>query len=86
MHDFFNLPCLNIIWRLVCGRRFAYDDQALHKLITIIEAFTMEKAIGPMTGIKVLKYIPPFSGIYKNIRGEGINLGEYPDIRQIVVV
>lgn len=73
MHDFFNLPCLNVIWRLVCGGRFDYDDAKLHELIEQIESFTMEKSIGPMAGIPMLKYIPPFKNIYNNIKGNDKN-------------
>ena len=69
MDEFFNLPCLNVIWRLVCGRRYDYDDERLVELIKQIEAFTMEKNIGPITGIKWLKYIPPFNEIHKRIKG-----------------
>nr|APH81378.1 cytochrome P450 CYP3038A1 [Tigriopus kingsejongensis] len=67
MQDFFNLPCLNVIWRLVCGRRFDYGDKRLAELIEHMETFTMEQAIGPIAGISYLKYIPPFSQIYKRI-------------------
>jgi len=31
----------------------------------------MEKAIGPIAGIKALKYIPPFKEVYHNIKGNG---------------
>jgi len=69
VQDAFNVPCLNVIWRLVCGRRFEEDDPQVAKLIDCLEAFTMEKAIGPIAGIKALKYIPPFKGIYAAIKG-----------------
>ena len=69
MHDFFNLPCLNVIWRLVCGRRFDYNDKKLDQLIQMIDSFTMEKAIGPIAGVKILKYLPPYKSIYENILG-----------------
>lgn len=69
MQDFFNLPCLNVIWRLVCGRRFDYEDQRLAQLIEHMETFTMEQAIGPIAGISFLKYIPPFRQIYHKIKG-----------------
>ena len=68
MEDFFNLPCLNVIWQLVCGRRYEYDNQILAELIRQIEAFTMEKAIGPIAGVSYLKHVPPFKGIYNSIK------------------
>ncbi len=37
LQDFFDLPCLNVIWRLVCGRRFDYNDERLPKLIKALE-------------------------------------------------
>ncbi len=37
MEKLFDLPCLNVIWRLVCGRRFDNDDKALPKLIECLE-------------------------------------------------
>ncbi|XP_059093870.1 methyl farnesoate epoxidase-like [Tigriopus californicus] len=70
MQDFYNLPCLNVIWRLVCGRRFDYDDQRLAQLIEHMETFTMEQAIGPIAGISFLKHIPPFRQIYHKIKAQ----------------
>ena len=52
MQRFFDLPSLNVIWQLVCGRRFEYNDQSLIEMIEHIEAFTMEKYIGPIVGTK----------------------------------
>ena len=52
MQRFFDLPSLNVIWQLVCGRRFEYNDQSLIQMIEHIEAFTMEKYIGPIVGTK----------------------------------
>ena len=44
-----------------------------------MDTFTMEKAIGPLTGISVLKYIPPFSGIYNMVKGNRL----IPDIKRV---
>ena len=68
MHRFFDMPSLNVIWQLVCGRRFDYNDQNLIEMIDHIEAFTMEKAIGPIVGTSGLKFIPPFNSIYKSVK------------------
>jgi hypothetical protein len=68
MHRFFDLPSLNVIWLLVCGRRCEYDDVAMMDMIDHIEAFTMEKCIGPIVGTAGLKYLPPFSAVYKSVK------------------
>ena len=76
MSDFFNLPCLNVIWRLVNGTRFDYGDERLAELIAQIEAFTMEPAIGPLGGLRLLKYIPPYNKIYARVKGEWVRFQE----------
>ena len=68
MHRFFDLPSLNVIWRVVCGRRFDYDDDHMMQMIDHIEAFTMERYIGPIVGTSALKFIPPFRPIYKSVK------------------
>jgi len=67
--DFFDLPSLNVIWSLVNTSRFNYEDQHLKQMIELIDKFTMNSFVGPLVGIPYLKYIPPFSMIYNNIRG-----------------
>ena len=68
-HTFFARPCLNIVWRLVCGRTFAYDDPGLLALIRSLEAFTMDQALGPMAGTAYLKFLPPFRETYRKMKG-----------------
>ena len=68
MHRFFDLPSLNVIWRVVCGRRFDYDDDDMMQMIDHIEAFTMESYIGPIVGTSALKFVPPFRPIYKSVK------------------
>jgi len=68
MADFFDLPCLNIIWGLINSSRYEYDDEKLKEHIELINKFTMESAIGPLVAIRSLKYIPPFSFIYTNVK------------------
>ena len=46
--DFFDLPCLNVIWSLVNTRRFSYDDQHMKKMIELIDKFTMNNYVGPL--------------------------------------
>jgi len=68
LDDFFDLPCLNVIWSLVNSTRFDYNDKHLKKMIELIDTFTMNSTVGPLVGIPYLKYIPPFSFIYNNIK------------------
>ena len=68
LDDFFDLPCLNVIWSLVNSTRFDYNDQHLKKMIELIDTFTMNSTVGPLVGIPYLKYVPPFSFIYNNIK------------------
>ena len=48
MDDFFDLPCLNVIWSLVNTSRFDYDDLHLKKMIELIDRFTMNSFVGPL--------------------------------------
>ena len=68
MHRFFDLPSLNVIWRVMCGRRFDYDDDQMLEMIEHIEAFTMERFIGPIVGTAGLKFVPPFKAVYKSVK------------------
>jgi len=68
MDDFFDLPCLNIIWGLVNSTRFDYEDEKLKRQIQMIDKFTMESAIGPLVAMRPLRFIPPFSFIYNNVK------------------
>jgi len=36
MDDFFDLPSLNVIWQLVCGKRFNYEDEKLKEVIKLV--------------------------------------------------
>ena len=85
--EFFDLPCLNVIWSLVNTSRFDYEDKHLKKMIELIDKFTMNSFVGPLgmfklysfnfdpiialkfsVGIPYLKYLPPFSFIYRGIK------------------
>nr|WAQ80662.1 methyl farnesoate epoxidase/farnesoate epoxidase [Tigriopus japonicus] len=68
MDQYFDLPDLNIIWGLVAGIRYEYDDPAAHQQFDYLRSFLQESTAGPMTTTPWLKYIPPFKGIYWNIR------------------
>ena len=64
----FDYPCLNVIWRIASGSRFDYEDSQIANLIGHVEAFTMNPLLGPLTAVKNLKHIPPFSRYYKDIK------------------
>ena len=84
--EFFDLPCLNVIWSLVNTSRFDYEDKHLKRMIELIDKFTMNNFVGPLgihifltvfcqlralnfsVGIPYLKYLPPFSFIYRGIK------------------
>ena len=46
--EFFDLPCLNVIWSLVNTSRFDYEDKHLKKMIELIDKFTMNNFVGPL--------------------------------------
>ena len=48
MDNFFDFPCLNVIWSLVNTSRFNYDDQHLKNMIELIDKFTMNNYVGPL--------------------------------------
>ena len=53
---------------MATGNRFDYDDVSARETIAHMEAFTMEKSIGIMTGIPYLKHFPPYSGIFAKVQ------------------
>ena len=48
LDEFFDLPCLNVIWSLVNTSRFEYGDQHLKRMIELIDKFTMNSFVGPL--------------------------------------
>jgi hypothetical protein len=48
--------------------RYEFDDPQVDKQFQYLRSFLHEKAAGPLTAIQWLKKVPPFSGIYWNIR------------------
>ena len=67
MDTFFDLPCLNVIWRVASGSRFDYGDSRLNDLLTQINSFTMNPLLGPLVGVVGLRHVPPFRGLYRAI-------------------
>ena len=65
LDDFFDLPCLNVMWSLVSSGRFSYNDPDLQKMIRLIDSFTMDPVVGPLVGVRydyVLESFPFSSG------------------------
>ena len=65
--NLFDIPSLNVIWRIASGQRFDYNDKSSRQMIDNIESFTMEKCLGPMSGVSYMKYLPPFNRIFANL-------------------
>ena len=57
LDDFFDLPCLNVMWSLVASGRFSYDDPALKKMIRLIDSFTMDPVVGPLVGCVCYEFV-----------------------------
>ena len=59
--EFFDLPCLNVIWSLVNTSRFDYEDKHLKKMIELIDKFTMNNFVGPLGTYKLFSfYFDPY--------------------------
>lgn len=48
--------------------RYEFDDPKVETQFQCLRAFLHEKAAGPLTAMTWLKNVPPFRGIYQNIR------------------
>jgi len=46
MKNMFTLPVLNILWDMVAGLRFSYDDRKMRELIVIVEELSRSFDIG----------------------------------------
>lgn len=62
-HQYFNLPVLNILWRVMCGRRFSCDDEEMKRLVPIIENAIGSTSIvtQPVYAFPFLRYVPGMS-------------------------
>ena len=76
MHRFFDLPSLNVIWRVMCGRRFDYDDDQMLEMIEHIEAFTMERFIGPIVVKAVYKSVKQHMNVFKSYLSDVVEEGK----------
>ena len=64
---FFEIPNLNVIWGLVAGHRYQFEDPEPHRQFQLLKSFLGEKLAGPITFVPWLHYLFPFSRIYSNI-------------------
>ena len=60
--EFFDLPCLNVIWSLVNTSRFDYEDKHLKRMIELIDKFTMNNFVGPLGKHSNLSFV--YSELY----------------------
>ena len=61
LHQIFNRVALNIIWRVIAGERYQYEDPKLEKLIDIIDIFTQlyrTLQVSPLVIFPLLRYVP----------------------------
>ena len=61
MEHSFTLPVLNVLWNMIGGVRFSYDDQNLRKLITIVEELSRTFDIGGniLMAFPFLRHVAP---------------------------
>lgn len=52
----------------IAPSRYPYDDPAAQKQFEYLRSFLGEATAGPITAVPWLKFVPPFKGIYWNIR------------------
>jgi hypothetical protein len=72
MHRAFKLTSLNILWRTLCGTRFAEDDDEVQVLMTQLEKVLTAIRVGthPMYAFPFLTKIPgftPHQDLMKNV-------------------
>lgn len=60
LHHIFNLPALNLVWRIMAGIRLSNSDPELQKFIAIAAELTSLPSIGtqPLYAFPFLQYIP----------------------------
>jgi len=61
--NIFNCAALNVVWNLIAGRKFDYDDANMAKLIDAVNSFMVigKDVIGkPLGSMPWLRFVPPF--------------------------
>jgi len=61
MKHVFTLPVLNILWDMVAGIRFSYEDHKLKELVQIVEELSRSFDIGGniLMGFPSLRFVAP---------------------------
>jgi len=60
LHHAFNLPALNLVWRIMAGTRLSIRNPEMQKFVSIAAALTSLPSIGtqPLYAFPFLQYIP----------------------------
>jgi len=75
-----NCASLNIVWNLIGGSRFEYDDAKMIKLIEAVGAFMCigKDVVGkPLGNIPFLRHVPPYKGKMDKIKSEMKNFKKF---------
>ena len=71
--NIFNKAALNVVWKIIAGERYEYDDSRLDKLITMLDKFmnlAQTMLSGPLGLLPFLKHIPPFKADFLRSKKE----------------
>ena len=63
--NIFNKAALNVVWKIIAGERYEYDDSRLDKLITMFDKFiNLEQTMltGPLGLLSIPQTHPTFQG------------------------
>ena len=80
LEETLNCAALNIIWNLVAGKRFAYDDPLMKQLVDMSGNFMLmgKDVIGkPFGFMPFLRFIPPFKEKFNSLYTTTIKFKEY---------
>ncbi|CAL8129066.1 unnamed protein product [Orchesella dallaii] len=78
MEHMFTLPVLNILWIMVAGLRFSYDDEKLHRLIKVVEEISKTHDIGG----NILMAFPGLRFLFPELTGHAHQLRLYSKLHQ----
>jgi methyl farnesoate epoxidase/farnesoate epoxidase len=71
MHHIFSVSVLNLIWRMVAGERFEYDDTKFHEILNVMEEVSKQYSLAGdvlMAFPKLRHILPPLTGYGKERR------------------
>jgi hypothetical protein len=66
----FNLPVLNVIWRVMSGARFACDDKDMARLVELLKQTFAGIAVStqPYYAFPFLRHLPGLTDFYKIVK------------------